>query len=477
MAFVLGLRERKKLATREALGFAALRLAVERGLDAVLVEDIAGAAGVSPRTFNNYFASKYEAICALAVDRARRIADAVRERPAAEPLWPAVIHSVLAEFRDDERPDSAWVDGVRLIIAEPALQGEYLKAQAVIQAALAEAIAARTGRDLDADMFPSIMAGSVAAALHVAITRWVDSDPPVAVLPVIRDALRQLTFLPGEFPMDVPTNHQLPVPGATLYYEIRGAGPLLLLIPGGNGDAGSFDAIAELLAARYTVVSYDRRGFTRSPADEPADHRVDLDAADAAALLTHLTDAPAAVLGSSSGAIVALQLLTARPELVHTLIAHEPPIATVLPDAERWLAFVDDVHRIDATEGFLAAMTTFATGVGLARLAPGLDAEQPPEAQAVFARIQQNMRFWMEYELRQYPRYIPDIDALRTSAAKLVLGVGHDSKDYFPALPNAVLADRLGLDVIEFPGDHVGYRSDPAEFAEQLDTVLTKRSQ
>src|SRR5215472_10642399 len=93
-----GLRERKKVATRRALGLAAMRLAVERGLDSVLVEDIAEAAGVSPRTFNNYFASKYEAICALGFDRAMRIGEALRSRPPGEPLWESVTHAVFSQF-------------------------------------------------------------------------------------------------------------------------------------------------------------------------------------------------------------------------------------------------------------------------------------------------------------------------------------------------------------------------------------------
>src|SRR6266699_4908145 len=91
-----GRRERKKLATRRALGVAAMRLAVQRGLDNVLVDDIAAEAGVSARTFNNYFASKYEAICALAMDRGALIGAALRERPAGEPLADAIAHAVLA---------------------------------------------------------------------------------------------------------------------------------------------------------------------------------------------------------------------------------------------------------------------------------------------------------------------------------------------------------------------------------------------
>ncbi|PXX71015.1 TetR family transcriptional regulator [Nocardia tenerifensis] len=471
MAFVLGLRERKKLATREALAFAALRLAVERGVDEVLVEDIAAAAGVSPRTFNNYFASKYEAICSVAVDRARRIADNLRARPDSETLWPAVIHAALDEFRDAELPDPAWTAGVRLITGVPALQGEYHRAQAVMQAALADAIAGRTGRDLATDMFPRIMAGAVAAALQVALDRWVDADPPVSVLPVIREALRQLTFLPGVFPMDVPTQHTLAVPGAGLYYEIRGNGPLLLLITGGNGDAGAFDGLAERLADRYTVVAYDRRGFTRSPLDGAPHDRIVTDGADAAALITHLGDEPAYVLGSSSGAIVALELLGAHPELVRTAVAHEPPMATLLPDAATWLEFFDGIYRTSRTEGNLAAMAAFTAKIGMRR-PDRQNIELPPESAPMIARIQQNLEFWMEHELRQYPRYTPDIEALRRCADKLVLAIGHDSKDTFPAQPNTVLAEHLGLEVVEFPGDHVGYVTEADTFAAQLDQLL-----
>src|SRR5436305_8750905 len=121
------LRERKKLATRQALGGAAMRLAIERGLDNVLVEDIAAAAGVSPRTFNNYFANKYEAICALALDRSFRIGAALRERPAGESLWEAVMAAVLAVYEPaSTAPDTRVTAGIRLVISSPELRGEYL---------------------------------------------------------------------------------------------------------------------------------------------------------------------------------------------------------------------------------------------------------------------------------------------------------------------------------------------------------------
>ena len=187
-----GLRERKKVATRQALGEAAMRLAVERGLDKVLVEDIADAAGVSARTFNKYFASKYEAICALQQARAQGIGDELRARPPGEPLWESVTHAVLSQFGPADRaPDKDWIARIRLVITTPALVGEYLKVQGMAQYHLAEAIAERVGTSLETDMFPRIMAGAVSAAMQAAMERWLHSDPPVPLAPLIRESFRQ----------------------------------------------------------------------------------------------------------------------------------------------------------------------------------------------------------------------------------------------------------------------------------------------
>src|SRR3982751_5368980 len=94
----MGLRERKKQETRAALSWAAIHLIVERGYDRVLVEDIANEAGVSPRTFNNYFSSKAEAVASRHLDRCLRRAEVLCERPAGEPLWEAITQAVLSQF-------------------------------------------------------------------------------------------------------------------------------------------------------------------------------------------------------------------------------------------------------------------------------------------------------------------------------------------------------------------------------------------
>jgi AcrR family transcriptional regulator len=188
-----GLRERKKAATRESLGAAAMRLAVQRGLENVLVEDIAAEAGVSTRTFNNYFASKYEAICARGMERSLRVGDELRRRPPGEPLTEAITNAVIEGYAGGTRaPGKEWMEGVRLVIASPALQGEYLRTHYSTQRMLAAAIAERTGSDLEADMFPAVLAGAVTAAIQVAHERWLGADPPVALIPLIREALAAL---------------------------------------------------------------------------------------------------------------------------------------------------------------------------------------------------------------------------------------------------------------------------------------------
>ena len=190
-----GLRERKKQETRAALSWAALRLAVERGAAAVTVDEIAAEAGVSPRTFNNYFASKYEAIVWRHLDRVARIADQLRTRPATDPLWTALTEAVRAVFGTPDPaeagPPAEWTAGVRLLMAQPELRGEFVKAAAAAERELAAAVAERTGTDPERDMYPRLVAAAVGTAVHVASEQWVQAEPPVALAALLDDALRQ----------------------------------------------------------------------------------------------------------------------------------------------------------------------------------------------------------------------------------------------------------------------------------------------
>ena len=188
---VEGLREKKKLATRAALSWAALKLAVERGLDEVRVEAIATEAGVSPRTFNNYFSSKEEAIVAIGADRIDRIAEALRDRPASEPLWKALIHAVCAQFEGRE-PDREFLARVRLVTGTPSLHAEYLRAGVQKARSLAEAIAQRTRSDAKRDLYPRLVAATVVSTEQLAIEHWLAARPKKSLVLVIREALEQV---------------------------------------------------------------------------------------------------------------------------------------------------------------------------------------------------------------------------------------------------------------------------------------------
>jgi AcrR family transcriptional regulator len=195
----LGLRERKKLATRAALSWAAVRLIVERGYEHVLVEDIATAAEVSPRTFNNYFSSKAEAVASRHLDRCLLIAEDLRERPAGEPLWEAIKQAMLARFvpgaevKAHPRPDwDAWAAGLRLMLAVPAVQAETLRAMATAEAAVAAAVAERTGTDPAVDMYPKLVAAAVMAATNVASQQFVNDRTGAGIEELLVDALGQI---------------------------------------------------------------------------------------------------------------------------------------------------------------------------------------------------------------------------------------------------------------------------------------------
>src|SRR5262249_59794224 len=136
--------------------------------------------------------------------------------------------------------------------------------------------------------------------------------------------------------MQATKSNTLRVPGAALYYEVGGSGPVLLLICGGVYDAAGYAALAERLAGRYTVVTYDRRGNSRSPLDgPPAPQRIQVHGDDAHRVLSAVgvtASEPAHVFGNSSGAMIGLELAARHPEQVRTLVAHEPPIFELLPD-------------------------------------------------------------------------------------------------------------------------------------------------
>ena len=272
-----------------------------------------------------------------------------------------------------------------------------------------------------------------------------------------------------------PVTHTLDVPGARLYYERRGTGPLLLMI-GSPMDSTGFAGLASALADRYTVVTYDPRGIGNS-SREDADQDVtpEQQAGDVRRLLSALGGEPAQVFGSSGGAIVGLALVTAHPGQVRTLVAHEPPVIELLPASAQVRAQVQDIYDTYRAEGANKAMQKFMAHAGLGE-APGQEADAPrwvPSPEQM-ARMRATTEQFLAHLIRPTTHYRPDIEALRAAPARIVVAVGATSKGQLANRSAVALADQLGTPVVEFPGDHGGFVALPEQCGRVLDRVLTQ---
>lgn len=278
------------------------------------------------------------------------------------------------------------------------------------------------------------------------------------------------------------TTGYLDVNGASLYYETYGTGPLLLFISGANGDADIWRPIAKILASNYTVAIYDRRGFSRSYLSPAAIQnytlRLETDATDAKLLLDHLSPSkPVTVLGTSSGAIVALQLLQMYPQRLKTLIPHEPPMLTILPDAANLATKQKEVYTIYRAAGIPAALYFFSLyydgkAPDLSSSIPGfsVDPRETPYNSG-------NWQYWFERELLQYPLETFNLTAIGQWKDKLLLANGNETRTDDPQYrSNEVMAKALGLNVTLLAGQHTGYAGDTRkQFAADLLAALGKR--
>ncbi|MEU4252248.1 alpha/beta hydrolase [Amycolatopsis sp. NPDC026612] len=264
----------------------------------------------------------------------------------------------------------------------------------------------------------------------------------------------------------------LDVPGARLRYLQRGSGPLLLLIAGGDGDAAAGDDLATRLAGTYTVLTYDRRGLSESTIHEPAQSpTITTHAEDVHHLLAALTTEPAFVYGSSIGALISLELASRHPELVSTLVAHEPPATQLLPEPERTRARQDqqeaeDIHR---AEGAFPALRKFAAFAGIDFADREPDAAVTPPGPERLA----NLEFFLTHDAPAVRRHQLDMAALKAAATRIVPAVGQTSAHIWAHHCARLLAEELGTPYVEFPGGHNGAAFRPRAFAARLHDVLS----
>ena len=271
--------------------------------------------------------------------------------------------------------------------------------------------------------------------------------------------------------MDRFRTDTLKVPGATLHYEVRGTGPVLPLIPGGTADSGVFAPIRSVLSKRYTVVTYDPRGLSRSTFDgEPKDTTVQTFADDAHRLLAAINTEAAYVFGSS-GALLGFDLVIRHPEQVRALVAHEPPLARLLDEDDGAVALWLGVHDTYRFKGVGPAMGQFLAAAGLAQGGSRPPAHAPPEASEAIAPTPSNPDFFLGHMWLPMADYAPDI--LRLRSLPVAVAVGETSEGQLTYRSAVALAEQLGKEAAVFPGDHGGSRSYPRAFADRLEEAFS----
>jgi pimeloyl-ACP methyl ester carboxylesterase len=284
------------------------------------------------------------------------------------------------------------------------------------------------------------------------------------------------------------TPRRLDVPGGSLHHEVRGTGPLLLVI-GQPMTSVPFASVADLLAEHYTVVTYDPRGLGESKVDDPSlPVTPEVEADDLAQIVDEVGGGPAEVFGSSGGAVAGLALAARHPDKVRTLIAHEPPVCDLLPDAPHVRAVIYDIEEAYRSYGPGAAWGKFVSLVmhdGLVTEAGVPPVTWPPPGQnapnaadtgsdppAPSEKQQADDELFFLRMLKPFTRYQPTVDTLRSGAPRVLIAVGETSRGEVAKRSAVALAERLGTAPVTFPGDHGGFMADPVAFADRIRQVL-----
>jgi pimeloyl-ACP methyl ester carboxylesterase len=302
-----------------------------------------------------------------------------------------------------------------------------------------------------------------------------------------------MTNEPGKEPtmpqqtLNRPDTHTLDVPGAVLTYDVQPGGhadaPVLMLIGSPMGAAG-FATLARHFPER-TVVTYDPRGVERSRKTDgvvestPEQHGDDLHAVIGAVA----SGRPVDLFASSGGAVNALALVARHPSDVRLLVAHEPPLAGLVPDAEAALAACEAIHATYQRSGFGPALAQFIALVSAKGEIRSDWAAQPPPDPAMFGLPTHDDGSrddaLLGGNIITCTHYQPDFDALRSAPTRIVIAVGEESAGGLAHRGGEAAAERLGSVPAIFPSHHGGFlgaeagqAGKPEEFAATLREVL-----
>jgi pimeloyl-ACP methyl ester carboxylesterase len=284
-----------------------------------------------------------------------------------------------------------------------------------------------------------------------------------------------------------PTTRTIEAPGATLTYDVRGGGPAdappLFLIGSPMGAAG-FGTLAGHFPDR-TIITYDPRGAERSEKVDPSspstpdDHAADLHR------IIGEVGGPVDLFASSGGAVNALALVATHPEDVRILVAHEPPLASILPDSENAKAVVRAIQTTYQTRGWGAGMAHFISVTSHRGPFPDDFASQPAPDPAMFGMPTEDDGTRTDVMLGQTiigtTHYEPDVSALRAASTRIVIAAGAESVGEMANRGAFAVAERLGTEVVVFPSHHggflggeYGWAGEPDAFAARLREVLSE---
>jgi pimeloyl-ACP methyl ester carboxylesterase len=261
------------------------------------------------------------------------------------------------------------------------------------------------------------------------------------------------------------------VPGGSIYYRTCGTGPALLLMGGGPANADTLSSFASCLAQDYSVVSYDRRGYSRSYAADPADRAHPADpgvitrhADDARRLIADLGPDPVTVFGTSFGALIALELAAFAPDAISTLIVHEPPLGQLLAGGQRQPFDLN----LDFEKDAASALDAIAASVGVTRgRAANGPASRPGTRPA-------DIELFIRRDVPAVGRYHLDLDRLHPLSGRIIVTASQDSHGFYPYQCAQQLARQLSTALTELPGHHAGMIQHPDQFAAQLRHLLRR---
>ena len=286
------------------------------------------------------------------------------------------------------------------------------------------------------------------------------------------------------------TTHILETAEADIVYDVRGPLPTAdgrppLFMIAQPMDASGFATLASYFPDR-TVVTYDPRGLGRSVRkDGRVENTPTLQAVDVHAVIEALGVGPVEMFASSGGAVTALALVTAHPEDLTTLVAHEPPIIPVLPDAEaaeRARAGFRDIYEAKGTGAGMAAFVAMTSWRG-EFTDEYFSQPSPDPAQFGMSAEDDGRRDDPLLSDRSWPitGYRPDVDALAAAPTRIVIAVGEESLGTFTGRAAVAIAELLGQQPTVFPSHHggfmggeYGYPGQPEAFARKLREVLDR---